>query len=115
MPWRAAARFVADAEGTVDLGRDAPVASSYQGVSAMGLVWAQVPDTAGAREFSHAEPAAALATDILARGATDARPVRGGFVQRLAAAGVTRREVREEGLVGTAVPARRARSASRRR
>jgi len=99
--WRAAARFVADAEGTVDLWRDAPVAGSYQGVSAMGLVWAQVPDTAGARELFDAEPAAALATDILARRDGDARPVRGGFVQRLAAAGVTRREVREEGLVGT--------------
>lgn len=101
VPWRAAARFVADAEGTVDLWRDAPVAGSYQGVSAMGLVWAQVPDTAGARELFDAEPAAALATDILARRDGDARPVRGGFVQRLAAAGVTRREVREEGLVGT--------------
>ena len=101
VPWRAAARFVADAEGTVDLWRDAPVAGSYQGVSATGLVWAQVPDTAGAREIFDAEPAAALATDILARRDGDARPVRGGFVQRLAAAGVTRREVREEGLVGT--------------
>ncbi|HET7836502.1 MAG TPA: acyl-CoA thioesterase/bile acid-CoA:amino acid N-acyltransferase family protein [Variovorax sp.] len=101
VPWRAAARFVADAEGTVDLGRDAPVAGSYQGVSAMGLVWSQAPDTPGARELFGAEPAAALATDILARRDGDARPVRGGFVQRLAAAGVTRREVREEGLVGT--------------
>ena len=99
--WRAAARFVADAEGTVDLWRDAPVAGSYQGVSAMGLVWSQVPDTAGAREQFGAEPAAALRTDIQARRDGHAQPVRGGFVQRLAAEGVTRREVREEGLVGT--------------
>ena len=99
--WRAAARFVADAEGTVDLWRDAPVAGSYQGVSAMGLVWSQVPDTAGAREQFGAEPAAALRTDIHARRDGDAQPVHGGFVQRLAAEGVTRREVREEGLVGT--------------
>jgi dienelactone hydrolase len=99
--WRAAARFVADAQGTVDQQRDAPVAGSYQGVSAMGLVWSQVPDTAGAREQFGAEPAAALRTDIHARRDGDAQPVRGGFVQRLAAEGVTRREVREEGLVGT--------------
>jgi len=99
--WRAVARFVADAEGTVDLWRDAPVAGSYQGVSAMGLVWSQVPDTAGAREQFGAEPAAALRTDIQARRDGHAQPVRGGFVQRLAAEGVTRREVREEGLVGT--------------
>jgi dienelactone hydrolase len=99
--WRAVARFVADAEGTVDLWRDAPVAGSYQGVSAMGLVWSQVPDTAGAREQFGAEPAAALRTDIQARRDGHVQPVRGGFVQRLAAEGVTRREVREEGLVGT--------------
>jgi len=76
--WRAAARFVADAEGTVDLWRDAPVAGSYQGVSAMGLVWSQVPDTAGAREQFGAEPAAALRTDIQAR--------RDGHANRCAAA-----------------------------
>ena len=99
--WRAAARFVADATGTVDLQRDAPVAGSYQGVSAMGLVWSQVPDLPGAREQFGAEPAAALRTDIHARRDGDAQPVRGGFVQRLAAEGVRRREVREEGLVGT--------------
>ncbi|MDM0035179.1 acyl-CoA thioesterase/bile acid-CoA:amino acid N-acyltransferase family protein [Variovorax sp. J22P271] len=101
VPWRASARFVADAAGTVDLGRDAPVAGSYQGVSAMGLVWSQVPDSPGARELFGGEPAAALRTDIQARRDGDAQPLRGGFVQRLAAEGVTRREVREEGLVGT--------------
>jgi len=99
--WRASACFVADAEGTVDLQRDAPVAGSYEGVSAMGLVWSQVPDTPGAREQFGAEPAAALRTDIQVRREGDAQPMRGGFVQRLAAAGVTRRDVREEGLVGT--------------
>ena len=46
--WRAAARFVADAAGTLDLARDAPISGSYAGVSPMGLLWSQSPDTAGA-------------------------------------------------------------------
>ena len=106
VPWRASARFVADALGSVDLTRDAPVDGSYEGVSAMGLVWSQVPDTAGAREQFGAAPGAALRTDITVRrgghaGVPDASEAYGGFVQRLAGEGVTRREVRDEGLVGT--------------
>ncbi len=101
VPWRAAARFVADAQGTVDLQRDAPIAGSYDGVSAMGLVWSQVPATPGAREQFGAEPGAALRTGITVRRAGDASDIHGGFVQRLAGQGVTRTEVREEGLVGT--------------
>lgn len=103
VPWRASARFVADAQGTVDLTRDAPVdgpAGRYDGVSAMGLVWSQVPDTAGTREQFGVAPGAALRTDLTVRRA-DGTALQGGFVQRLAGAGVTRREVREEGLVGT--------------
>jgi hypothetical protein len=34
---------MADAAGTVDLSRDAPVGGDYAEVSAMGLVWAQYP------------------------------------------------------------------------
>lgn len=101
VPWRASARFAADAQGTVDLQRDAPLSGSYDGLSAMGLVWSQVPDTAGAREQFGAEPGAALRTDITVRRSGGAAEVHGGFVQRLAGEGVTRREVREEGLVGT--------------
>jgi dienelactone hydrolase len=37
--WNSAIRVVADDGGTVDLGRDAPVEGSYEGVDAMGLVW----------------------------------------------------------------------------
>ena len=37
--WRAQARFVADAQGTVDLNRDAPVSGSYAGVDGMCLIW----------------------------------------------------------------------------
>lgn len=44
---RAHARFVADADGTVDLTRDAPVAGSYTGVDPMGLFWSRAPVAPG--------------------------------------------------------------------
>ena len=99
--WCSAATFRADAHGVVDLQRDAPISGSYAGASAMGLVWSQAPEREGApRDVFAAEPAAALVTEVSVR-----RPAaaawHGRFVQRLAGPGVTRRELREEGLVGT--------------
>lgn len=99
--WRSSASFRADTDGLVDLTRDAPLAGSYADVSAMGLIWSQAPETEGApREVFAAEPAEALTTDItVTRG--DATALQGSLLQRLAADGVTRREIREQGLVGT--------------
>jgi acetyl esterase/lipase len=37
--YRSQADFVAGADGAVDVGRDAPISGSYQGVDADGLVW----------------------------------------------------------------------------
>ena len=99
--WASAARFRADAHGVVDLQRDAPLDGSYAGVSAMGLVWSQAPEVAGApREPFAAEPAAPLLTLLEARRA-DGSTLQATLVQRLQAEGVQRREVREQGLVGT--------------
>jgi dienelactone hydrolase len=99
--WRSAATFRADAHGLVDVQRDAPVSGSYTGVAAMGLVWSQAPGQDGAaREVFAAEPAAALTTEVTVQ--RQAAPaLQGRLVQHLASDGVTRREVREEGLVGT--------------
>jgi len=99
--WRSSATFRADAHGGVDLQRDAPLAGSYTGVSAMGLIWSQTPERSGApRDVFGAEPAAALHTEISVL-RHDAPALHGGLVQRLTGAGVTRRDVRNEGLVGT--------------
>lgn len=103
--WRSCARFQADARGIVDLQRDAPLeGSSYAGVSAMGLIWSQAPETSGApRDVFAAEPAAALSTEITLK--RDAAPPQSAkLLQRLTAEGVTRREIRkvgDDGLVGT--------------
>jgi dienelactone hydrolase len=42
--WSAQAEFLADAQGTVDVSRQAPVKGSYNEVSTMGLVWSMKPD-----------------------------------------------------------------------
>ena len=99
--WRSAATFRADAHGLVDVQRDAPVSGSYSGISAMGLVWSQAPEQDGApREVFADQPAAALTTEVAVQ--RQAAPaLQGRLVQRLTGDGVTRREVREEGLVGT--------------
>ncbi|WP_087691640.1 acyl-CoA thioester hydrolase/BAAT C-terminal domain-containing protein [Pandoraea sp. PE-S2R-1] len=100
--WHAEATFEADAEGCVDVARDAPVAGSYQGVSAMGLIWSQVPEDGKSRDVFPQPVSAPLVTTVVAQAdGGDATSVSVSFVQRLAAEGVTRREVREDGLVGT--------------
>ncbi|GAB2812152.1 acyl-CoA thioester hydrolase/BAAT C-terminal domain-containing protein [Comamonas piscis] len=97
--WRAQARFIADAQGAVDLNRNAPVSGSYTGVDGMGLVWSQSPVESTSRELFNQPVTDALVTSLQASTATAQAQAR--FSQQLAAPGVTRREVREDGLVGT--------------
>ena len=54
--WRAEAVFVAASDGSVDLTRDAPIRGAYEGVAAMGLIWAQE----GEGELFHADMAQPL-------------------------------------------------------
>ena len=97
--WQSQAAYVAGADGTVDLGRDAPVSGDYEGVAPMGLVWSQSPVDSSSREHFNHPVTEALVTDVVARVAGS--QAQASFTQRLAADGVTRQDVREEGLVGT--------------
>ncbi|WP_433864649.1 CMD domain protein [Ralstonia wenshanensis] len=101
--WHSRAAFVADAQGTVDLTRDAPVSGDYTGVSAMGIIWSQRPENGKAREVFPQPATEPLTTTLTAT--ANGESVDASFVQRLAAPGVTRHDVRapdnEEGLVGT--------------
>ncbi|RSE99875.1 acyl-CoA thioesterase/bile acid-CoA:amino acid N-acyltransferase family protein [Achromobacter aegrifaciens] len=97
--WQSQAAFVAGADGTVDLGRDAPVSGGYAGVAPMGLIWSQSPGDSPSREQFNHPVTEALVTDVVARAAGS--QAQASFTQRLAAEGVTRQDVREEGLVGT--------------
>ena len=97
--WQSQATFTADASGVIDLTRDAPISGSYEGVAAMGLIWSQVPVNSASREAFNQPVTAPLSTRISAR--VQDTDITAELVQRLAAAGVTRRDVREDGLVGT--------------
>ncbi|MGE8319896.1 MAG: acyl-CoA thioester hydrolase/BAAT C-terminal domain-containing protein [Comamonas sp.] len=97
--WRSEALFTAGADGVVDLERDAPVSGSYGGVSPMGLLWSQSPVGSKSREAFNQPVAEPLVTEVAA--SVDGQQLQATLVQRLAAEGVTRREVREDGLVGT--------------
>ena len=101
-PWQSHARFIADAQGHVDLTRDAAVAGDYAGVSPMGLIWSQglISNLGNGRVLFNDDVFAPLQTRIVASTASGKTSV-ATFTQRLATAGVTRREVREDGLVGT--------------
>lgn len=98
--WQASVRVTADAQGVIDLQRDAPLpGGSYSGVSPMGLLWAQTPEQPS-RELFADTPWQALHTEI--RLEREGQPaLSAALLQDLAAEGVTRREVREEGLSGT--------------
>jgi dienelactone hydrolase len=118
--WRSEAVFRADAQGTADASRDAPVRGSYTGVERMGLFWAMDREPAAAGSPSApAEPAAALQAMMLpparppfarppaGRIATTAELVVDGAVadsiaieRRLTSPGTTVTEIREQGLVG---------------
>jgi dienelactone hydrolase len=102
--WRSAAVFAAAADGTLDLGRDAPVSGSYSGIDSMGLIWSMrrggeskpghVPDFLAPTPLRLVAEADALLADPgqLAR----------VEVQRLRVPdGLVREDVRESGLVGT--------------
>lgn len=97
--WQAQAAFTAGEDGVVDLTRDAPVSGDYTGLAPMGLVWSQSPVDSPSREHFNHPVTDALVTDVVARVA--GAQAQASFTQRLASDGVTRQDVREEGLVGT--------------
>lgn len=96
--WVSQARFVADAQGTVDLQRDAPVSGDYQGVSPLGLLCSQKPEGQPATGAVFPDD---LLQPLQTRIAIEGSDVSATLTQYVAGAGVARREVREDGLVGT--------------
>ncbi|AHG62417.1 putative acyl-coenzyme A thioesterase [Advenella mimigardefordensis DPN7] len=97
--WRSQAEFEANASGVVDLTRLAPLAGSYEGVSAMGLLWSQAPVQGNSREVFADTVAQPLITELIVTTANTT--LHATLTQRLMQDGVERIEVREDGLVGT--------------
>lgn len=98
--WMSKARFVADADGVVDLTRDAPVGGDYAEVSPMGLIWSQQPLDGKSAELFPDDVMAPLSTKLTVETLDGAR-AETEFYQRFATDGVSRRDIREDGLVGT--------------
>ncbi|TAK34968.1 MAG: hypothetical protein EPO30_12025, partial [Lysobacteraceae bacterium] len=89
--YRGWARFVADAEGTIDASRDAPEDGTYAGVEPEGLVWSMALESDETGEgfdvaFDLEQEGVVVASATLER-----RPLDDGLV---------REDVRDDGLVG---------------
>ena len=95
--WVSAATFVADAAGRVNLGHDAPVVGSYEGVDGMGLFWSMHREPDGEGAYA---PDGVLTVTLAAE--VGGQVVDSTQVERLLFAdGVTTIRVREDGLIGT--------------
>ena len=99
-PWRSGAAFIADDGGRVDITRQAPVAGTWEGVSPMGLFWSATPVPG---KWRPAPPDWVMWSSVarLHAEGPGAAPAELTVERRLAAAGVSRRLVREAGVVGT--------------
>ncbi len=95
--WRSHATFLADAAGTIDLARDAPLSGDWKDAAPMALVTTMRLVGAGGPQHLPTDP---LVVTITAR-AADNTHATARFTQTFLAPGVTRREIRERGLVGT--------------
>ena len=103
--WISRVEFVANADGNVDIERQAPIAGSYSGVDPMGLIWSMsLADPANAAAAARGgfalDPLAPLVVDISASAEGGAQAsVR--LSRSKLASGVIRRPVRDLGLVGS--------------
>ncbi|MEM5316001.1 acyl-CoA thioester hydrolase/BAAT C-terminal domain-containing protein [Paraburkholderia sp. JHI869] len=96
--WRSTNHFVTDADGSVDLGKAAPVSGDYagSGVQPMGIVWSMQCVS----EATRPESVAPVTIELNARDSAGITATT-HFTQQYVAEGVTCREIREEGVVGT--------------
>jgi dienelactone hydrolase len=98
--WSSQASFVADANGELDLAREAPRSGSYRNTDAHGLLWSMQLD-AGVIERT---PFLAIRPDevtIHFEAEADSRRAATDIVRRFMTRDIVREEVRVEGLVGT--------------
>ncbi len=97
--WESVSHFTADADGKVDLSTQAPDSGSYEGVEPMGFLWSMTPTSDGPLA---SRKSTVLPDTIDLTAEKDGRPVAETHLTRLVASpGVTRTEVRDDGLHGT--------------
>lgn len=112
--WAAQATFLADADGAVNLVTEAPVSGDYRVADPMGLFWAQHrEEESGFTPAEPADPRPPILTRITAHSVPGTgflvgehtpapkKPAEIVVEQWLVGPDVSRREIREHGLVGT--------------
>ena len=98
--WRSHATIIADDAGRVELIRDAPVTGTYSGVSGMGLFWSMAP-VSGQSVPAPSDWAMRPSIVRIEAETSGGRRAEATLERRLAGPGVTRRPIREAGVVGT--------------
>ncbi|MGA2262283.1 MAG: acyl-CoA thioesterase/BAAT N-terminal domain-containing protein, partial [Acidobacteriota bacterium] len=97
--WTSQAEFIADADGTVDVSKQAPAAGSYKEVSAMGLIWSMMPTEKKVTRYQPPRDLGPQTIELkLMRQGKQVSSAR--LVQMMIGEGVQRVVVREEGLHG---------------
>lgn len=98
--WQSQAVFMSDDAGTIDVSTTAPQSGSYQAVSPMGLFWAMQPLST---EPTQPPPGSVMEPRrvTLQAQAPDGTQAEAAVTRRWARPGVSRRAVREAGLLGT--------------
>lgn len=100
--WSAQATFLADAAGTVCLDTDAPAFGDYGRVDPMAIVTSQRPEPESTGGPGTTDVSAPLVTTLEAWDESDpAQRTAAELVQHQLGAGAHRREVHDDGLVGT--------------
>ena len=100
--WAAQATCRADAQGNIDLSATAPVAGSYADADPMGLIWSMQP-TADAARYDIIEHWASLEPSIITFtvGQNDTVLAQTKVERLMLAPGVTREQVRDQGIFAT--------------
>ncbi len=104
-PWSASASFVADEQGDIDTTSDAPLAGSYAGVDAMGLVWSMTREADQADrgsqqvESGRAPPLAPALLQVAVR-VGDGTPIEAMIERARRPREVARQATSAEGLLG---------------
>lgn len=97
--WESACQFRADTVGTVDLSAQAPDAGSYDGVEPMGFLWSMRPMSDGPRAARKSTAQPVVIELTAEQGGQQIASAQ--LVRLVASPGVTRTEVRDNGLYGT--------------
>ncbi len=97
--WISSATFQADENGIVNVAEQAPLAGSYSGIDPMGLFWSMaLPD----KEVLKKMPSTFNFNEVLLSVLIDNKVQTTKTIQRLPVApNVVRKEIREDGIIGT--------------